>query len=86
MKRQPRSCMFSVHISHQGHDLRVTGTVCPPEPATWSERDGGYPGCPACIEDVEIFLVRGKRERRLQDPDGKLWDAVEDDVAQALGD
>jgi hypothetical protein len=71
---------FDLTITHQGHDLHVVGDISPAEKATWSEWNGGYPGCPACLEDLTIFLVRGKKERKLEDPDGKLGEKIEDTI------
>ena len=54
--------------SDREHTLRVECTITPPEPATWSEWDGGSPGCPACCEDMRVFVVRGLREREIEPP------------------
>lgn len=78
---------FDLHLRY-GHDhhLHVIGDISPAEKDAWSEWDGGCPGHPACIEDMSIYLCYGKRERLLQDPDGKLGEAIEDDVFYALED
>jgi len=74
---------FNVHLDYQGHDLRVQGDIQPAEKATWGY-DGGSPPCDACIEDADIFVVRGKRERKVPDRDGELLQKIEGEIFEAL--
>ena len=87
---------FDLTVSHDGHDLRVSGTISPEEPAHWSEWDGGSPGCPACFEDMRIFVVRGKKEREITEPEkttkeqvkwwADLYCSLEDSVFEQLSE
>lgn len=80
---------FDFTLEYRDHTLRVTGSISPAE----SERgpsysSGGEPGCPACVEDLEIRLQQEyhsgpphfrlfTRERLLADPKGKLAEELE---------
>ena len=74
----------SATITHKGHELYLTGTFYKGCPAHWSDWDGGYPGEPDYIDDISIFMVRGKKRRKLQDPEGDLAMELHDKFMEAL--
>lgn len=76
--------MFEVELTVDRHKLRATGNMTKFYPAItsgpadrWAPAEGGE------LEDVEVFLVRGKRERRLPE---KMVDRLDlaDDIYTAL--
>ena len=87
---------FDVVVLVRGREFHVVGDIAPEEPSHWSEWDGGYPGCPASIEDAKICLLSGKREREIQEPANptkaqeKAWSnffyAIECSVFEVLED
>lgn len=62
------SFRFEVRIGHRDRTFRVAGAAWPPLPPVtsgppdrWRPAEGGE------LEDLQVFLVRGARERRLPD-------------------
>lgn len=74
---------FDLVVRYGRHDLRVTGTIQPEEKPSWGY-DGGYPGCSACVEDMEVFMVRGDRERALGEIPASMANELEDMVFEQL--
>ena len=58
---------FDFNVTVRGREFQVDGDISPAEPSTWSEWDGGTQGCPACVEDACIYLVRGARRRQVSE-------------------
>lgn len=86
-----RSSSFDMTLDYCGHTLHVKGSIAPAEKATWSEWDGGDPGCDAHVEDCEIFLVHevkagGTKERLLEDPKGEILHDIHNDIMDAVSD
>ena len=87
---------FDFNVTVRGREFQVSGDISPAEPSTWSEWDGGTQGCPACVEDASIHLVRGQRRRQVsehRDPtkeQEKAWSdfycEIESAVFEALAD
>lgn len=74
---------FDLVIRYGNHYLRVTGTIQPAEKPSWGP-NGGDPGCPACVEDLEAYMIRGYREHNLGELPGKLRDELEELVFEQL--
>ena len=86
--------IFDKVVTVRGRDFHVVGDISPAERASWGY-DGGYPGCPAYMEDVSIKLIRGKKEREVLEKDetkegraawSKLWNEIESAVFESLED
>lgn len=60
---------FDVEFNFQGHHLRATGAAQPFVPATGPsmENAGGDPAEGGELEDLEVYIQHGKKERRLRD-------------------
>ena len=75
---------FDLTVIYDGEELRAVGTIEPSEPATGPTYDcGGTPGCSAYVEEVTFTDSDGKE---VEDPDGKILAAVEDDILEKSGD
>ena len=74
---------FDVHVTYDGESLRAVGTIEPAEPATGPTYDcGGTPGCSAYVEDVKFTDENGVE---VEDPNGEILKAVEDDILEQAG-
>jgi len=82
-----RSHRFNLHIRHGSHHLRVEGSVSPGRPQRGPTYScGGEPAEPPEFEYYKMFLLRGKRERLLDDPDCKLINEIEDQIFDELSE
>jgi hypothetical protein len=82
-----RYVRFDIKTDYRGHKLRLIGRVSPGYPERGPSYDcGGTPAEPAEIEEISISMVRGKKERPLEDRNGDLADALYDTVMEALAD
>ena len=74
-----KSPSFDLEVVYDGETLRAVGTIDPGEPETGPTYDcGGTPGEPAHVDEV-IFTRDGIE---VEDPDGKILAAVEDDIME----
>lgn len=79
------ACKFDIEFHFNGHDLRATGVEQPFVPATGPsmENVGGDPADGGELEDLEVYIQRGKKERRLRDAlVGKL--ELDDRIHEAI--
>ena len=87
--KKNRGHYFNEEVTYKGHSLRIEGDVTPGSPATGPTYDcGGYPGDPPCIEDYTVYLIHIKKdgkhkERKIEDTDGKIIEAVHDELHES---
>ncbi len=87
-----RNHSFKVTVNHKGHTLFCTGEISPGYPGKGPSMDnaGGEPAEPPEIEDMEIYLVHeiknGEKKRLLEDPQGKLFEAIYENVMEAASE
>lgn len=89
-----KNTSVDVTVTYRGHRLRVTGSLNPGEPSVFYLRNGdpGYPGEPACIEDMGAALVYKRHDgtiRRREMSEAwldKHFDELQDMVLEALSD
>ena len=75
-----KSPSFDLEVVYDGETLRAVGTIDPGEPETGPTYDcGGTPGCSAYVEDCKFTYENGVE---VEDPDGKILAAVEDDIME----
>ena len=71
---------FDMTLTYDGHAVRVTGRVTPGQPATGPTYDcGGTPPEPSEIED---FLVFDEAGHEIEDADGEILEALEDEIIE----
>ena len=69
---------FDMTLVYDGEEVRVKGTIDPGEPETGPTWDcGGTPGCGPSIDDFNVFRGDGSK---IEDTDGKIFAALEDEI------
>jgi len=80
---------LSFSMDWQGESLEVRCNYCPAEKATWSEWDGGCPGCGPEIEDVQIEGMTEDQVDDLLDDEGflnEMYDQGNSAICEAARD
>lgn len=74
---------FDLTLPWEDGEIQVTGYVSKYHPAVFYLRNGdpGYPAEGGEIEDFKAILPDGTE---LEDPDGKILEALSDDIYQAV--
>lgn len=82
--REVRGGKMTLYLNYGHHELKVTGSYVSAEKASWSEWDGGDPGCSEGIEDLRVFVCQGKREREV--PEKMDLGEIENAALEELSD
>jgi len=85
-----RNTKFDVTLVYDfgdgNEDCRVTGEIAPYSPAVFYLRNGdpGYPAEGGDLEDTTIYRTINGKEVEVEDPDGKILDALQDAIYEAV--